>query len=265
MIKPGSQLFTTRPAREGSGGYTLTEILVTLGLMMIVGLGIAQMIVGAEKNSSSTVKQAKQNGELRNAMDTLQGSLANADRPPLRIDLDSNSAGVKQPRGNQIIYNRTEDRGTDSSGNKQVSYLVERVYFRCQNNCESGTPDGEVIIQRKSFECDTGCSNSRASAVTQQKLAYPDDPVSGWKDAPSKLLLSNAQIPEGKSLFSYSSKAGVPSVVSSGQLEQYSLVDVNLQRDEDLAGTDFQPALLASTVYFRKIGTSQTSGGTLGC
>jgi len=247
-------------------GYTLTEILVTLGLMMVVGLGIAQMITGAEKDASTNIKQAKQNGELRNAMDTLQSSLSNADRPPIKIDLKtSSSSGQKLPEGNQIIYNRTEDRGKDSQGKEQINYLVERVYFNCKSSCDTTSPVGEVVLQRKTFNCDTGCSKSRSSAITQQKLAYPDDASSGWNDAPSKLLLSNAQIPEGKSLFAYSAKAGVPSVVTDGQLEQYSLVDVNLQRDEDLEGTDYQPALLTSTIYLRKIGTSQTGSGTVGC
>ena len=75
------------PRIKKQTGYSIAEVMITLGLMLVVGLGIAQMVRGAGDSASKTAKQVKQNGELRNAMDTLQQSISNADRPPLKIEL----------------------------------------------------------------------------------------------------------------------------------------------------------------------------------
>ena len=238
-------------------GFTLMETLVSLGLMLAVGLGVAQMIRGAGDSASKSVKQAKQNGELRNTMDTMQSSISSADRPLLKVTLKTGSNGVKTPEGNELVYTRTEDRRSSSSDTGGVSYLVERVYFDDSN----GDGTGDVILQRKSFSSDA----ARSSAITSQALDTPAAVGSGWSNAPKKLLLSKAQIPTDKSLFDYSAKAGVPATVTDGQIDTMSLVDINLQRDEDGSGNDFKPASLTSTVYLRKIGSNNTKGGAIGC
>ena len=232
-------------------GFSLIEMLISLVIVAVMVVGIIGLISGAGKSASRQAQQASQNGQLRNAMQIVQSSLANADKPLLYVPA-TQQGGSYLPQGNEIIYSRTDDRGPGHP----VKYAAERIRFLDENNDGSG----DIVLQR--IDLSTLTSTER---TTRRDEIDANDNGSVWDSAPTKVLLTNAKYSTTNPLFKFKSQAGTPAKATAAGVDDVALVDVALLRDEDGSDTRVAAAALKTSVYLRKIGGRTTNLNPVGC
>ena len=231
-------------------GFSLIEMLISLVIVAVMVVGIIGLISGAGKSASRQAQQASQNGQLRNAMQIVQSSLANADKPLLYVPA-TQQGGSYLPQGNEIIYSRTDDRGPGHP----VKYAAERIRFLDENNDGSG----DIVLQRLTLPADSTERTTRLSEIDA------NDNGSVWDSAPTKVLLTNAKYSTTNPLFKFKSQAGTPAKATAAGVDDVALVDVALLRDEDGSDTRVAAAALKTSVYLRKIGGRTTNLNPVGC
>lgn len=231
-------------------GFSLIEMLISLVIVAVMVVGIIGLISGAGKSASRQAQQASQNGQLRNAMQIVQSSLANADKPLLYVPA-TQQGGSYLPQGNEIIYSRTDDRGPGHP----VKYAAERIRFLDENNDGSG----DIVLQRLTLPADSTERTTRLSEIDA------NDNGSVWDSAATKVLLTNAKYSTTNPLFKFKSQAGTPAKATGAGVDDVALVDVALLRDEDGSDTRVAAAALKTSVYLRKIGGRTTNLNPVGC
>ena len=239
-------------------GFSLLEVVIALAILSIMVVGVVGLVGGATTSSNREILRSAQNGEMRTGLQTLQNSLAEADRPLMYVPATQSGTGYL-PEGNEIIYSRTEDKGPA----QRVAYAAERIRLVDEDGndpAESNKP-GKLVLQRIVLPAD---STERQSRISD--LSSPS--ATDWQSAPTKVLLTNLQ-PE-KPLFSFKERAGKNATIldpGSGTrtVDNVGMVDINLIRDNDGDKDRFSASTLTTSVYLRKVAGRSTLSNPVGC
>lgn len=252
---------------RSQAGFTVIEILIALLLAGVTSAAVITTLNRSGKASVNASLVAKQNAQLRTAMNTIQRNLAYADRPLLFADW-ANEANKSRstlqeraPWGGQIDYVRTEDLSDGT-----VAYYAERIklWRVCPSGvttaCDASVPDNlrnTVTLQSARITA-SSLDDARGQYTTTIAAAAP------------KVLLDKALAPnDTRPLFHYRASAAAfvdtladnpataavdPSIPrdlkdryddrgtadpaddvleASGWINDVALIDVTLARDED--------------------------------
>ncbi len=127
-------------------GLTLAEMVVSLGVLMLIVVGMSSLLVDSSKSTDRTQMQSKVDTEVALAEEKIFNLLIEA----RRITIDAN--------GNGITYHfpaKNED-GSYKFSHKAVDSVAHRIYLTNGSLYSSDDPDNPILTNIPSRDPETG-------------------------------------------------------------------------------------------------------------
>ena len=130
------KLVTFKNNKTDQQGFTLLELLITIVLIGILGMGISMSLI--------TTMKVYESNKVDRAANTLAGSKLEqllAIKPDLLDDSDDSSETGLSISGTNITFSRTVDITVESNGSRSISVTVES-----ENNSYQKTVVMDVVV-----------------------------------------------------------------------------------------------------------------------